>query len=69
MSSKINCFKDNVKPADWVGHSQLISLHTNDFFKIKTGVDQKQASETGNKIKQSISGIIIHFYYKKKKKT
>ena len=30
---QIKCFKDNVKPAHWVGHSQLISLDTDDLFK------------------------------------
>ena len=33
------CFKDNVKPEHWVGHSQLRSLDTDDLFKITPGVD------------------------------
>ena len=62
MNKKINfvCLlkeklKDNVKPADWVGHSQLISLDTYDLFKRTPNVDEKQASVTGNTIKQSVS--------------
>ena len=39
VSSKNNCFKDNVKTAHWVGHSQLRSLDTDDLFKITPGVD------------------------------
>ena len=34
VSSKNNCFKDNVKTAHWVGHSQLGSLDIYDFIKI-----------------------------------
>ena len=53
MSS--NFFKDNVKPAHWVGHSQLISLDTDNSFKITPDVDEKQATVTGNTVKQSVS--------------
>ena len=49
-------YKDNGKPAHWVGHSQLISLYTYDLFKITPVFDEKQASLTGNKMKQSVSG-------------
>ena len=33
--------KDNVKTAHWVGHYQLISLDTDDLFKITPAVDEK----------------------------
>ena len=33
VSSKIDIFKDNVKTAHWVGHSQLRYLDTDDLFK------------------------------------
>ena len=33
-----------------------MSLDTDKFFKITPGVDEKQASVTGNKVKQSVSG-------------
>ena len=33
------CFINNVKAVDWVGHSQLRSLDTDDFFKRKPVVD------------------------------
>ena len=56
MSSKINYFKDNIKNAHWVGHSQCISLDTDDFFKMTTVVDGKKDSVTENTIKQSVSG-------------
>ena len=38
---KKSCLKDNVKPAHWVGHSQLRSLDTDDFFKRTPCVDEK----------------------------
>ena len=67
VSSKKN--KDNFKPAHWVGHSELISLDKGYFFNMIPGVDEKQASVTGNTMKQSVSGgERIQFYYKKKKK-
>ena len=56
VSSKENCFKDNVKPAHWVGPSQLRSPDSDDLFKRTPGVDAKQASVTGNKTKQSVPG-------------
>ena len=55
VSSK-KCFKYNVKPAHWVGHSQLISLDTDDLFKRTPFVDEKKANVTGNTMKQSVSG-------------
>ena len=61
-------FKDNVKPTNWVGHSQLTSLDKYDFFTRTSVVDEKQASVTENTTKQSVSGKKIQFYYKKKKK-
>ena len=48
------CLKDNVKTAHWVGRSQLRSLDTYDFLKITRVVDEKQASVTGNTMKQSV---------------
>ena len=36
------CFKDKVKPVHWVGHSQLRSLDTDDFFKRTPVVDKKR---------------------------
>ena len=61
--------KDNIKPAHWVGHSQLRSLDTYGLFKRTPKCDEKQASVTVNKVKLSVSwGEMIHFYYKKKKK-
>ena len=51
---KNNCFKDIVKPAHWVGHSQLRSLDSDDFFKTTPGVDEKKASVTGNTLKKSV---------------
>ena len=41
VSSNCFCLKDNVKPAHWVGHSQLRSLDTDNFFKITPVVDEK----------------------------
>ena len=56
VSSKNNYFEDNVKTVHWVGHSQLISPDKDYFFKITPGIDEKQASVTGNTTKQSVSG-------------
>ena len=67
VSSKRNCFKDNFKPAHWVGHSQLRYLDTDDYFKITPGVDEKQYSVTRNTAKQSFYKGKIQFYYKKNK--
>ena len=55
VSSKTDCFKDDVKPSYWVGNSQLRSLNTYDLFKITPGVDAKQASVTGKAEEQSVS--------------
>ena len=41
-------FKDNDKPAHWVGHSKLRSLDIDELFKIKQKFDENQASVTGN---------------------
>ena len=49
------CFKDKVKPVHWVGHSQLRSLDTDDFFKRTPVVDKKKAIVNGNRITQSVS--------------
>ena len=69
VSSKKGCFKDNLKPAHWVDHSQLRYLDTDDLFKITPVVDEKQDSVTGNTITQSVSRKKrIQFYYNKKKK-
>ena len=57
-------FKNIVRTAHWVGNSQLISLDTDDLFKRTPDVDEKQASVTGNTMKQSVS----QFYYNRKKK-
>ena len=45
---KKNCFKDNNKPAHWVGHSKLRPLDINEFFKRIPKIDEKQSSVTGN---------------------
>ena len=47
MSLK-KCFKDNNKPAHWVGHSELISLNIYELCKRTPKFDEKQASVTGN---------------------
>ena len=58
-----NVFKDNVKTAYWVGHSQLRYLDTDDFFKRTPVVYGKHASITVNTMKQSVSGKKrIQFY-------
>ena len=49
--------KEKVKTAHWVGHSQLRSLDTDNFFKITPGVEVKQVSVTVDKMKQSVSGV------------
>ena len=41
-------FKHNDKPAHWVGHSTLISLDINDFFKRTPKFYENQSSITGN---------------------
>ena len=46
--SKEKCFKDNNKPAHWVGHSKIGSLEIDEFFKRTPKFDEKQASVTGN---------------------
>ena len=48
------CFKDNVKPAHWVGHSQIISLDKDDFSRRTPKFDVKQASLTVNTVKNSV---------------
>ena len=55
VSSFKTHFKDNVKTAHWVGHSQLRSLDKYDLFKITSVVDYIQASVTVNTMKQSVS--------------
>ena len=42
------CFKDNNKPAHWVGHSKLRYIDIYEFIKSTPNFDEKQASETGN---------------------
>ena len=37
------CYKDNNKPAYWVGHSKLISLYIDELFKRTTRFDEKEA--------------------------
>ena len=44
---KEKSFKDNNKPAHWVGHSKLKSLDKNDFFKRTPNIYEKEASVTG----------------------
>ena len=48
MSSKNICFKDNDRPARWVGHYKLRSLDIDNFFKRTPKFDKNQASVTGN---------------------
>ena len=45
--SFINKFKDNNKPAYWVGHSELRSLNIDEFFKRTPKFDEKVSSVTG----------------------
>ena len=52
VSSKKNRLKDNIKSANWVGHSQLKSLDTYVFFKMTPVVDDIQASVNDNTIEQ-----------------
>ena len=40
-------FKDNNKPAHWVGHSKLGSLDIDNFFKGTPKFDEKKASVIG----------------------
>ena len=47
VSSKDNPFKDNNRPAHWVGHSKLRSLEICELFKITPNFDEKEASVTG----------------------
>ena len=49
MCLQNKCFKDNDKPAHWVGHSKLRSLDIYDFFKRTQTFYENQASVTGNK--------------------
>ena len=49
------CYRDNVKPAHWVGHSKLKSFYTDDFFKRTPNFDGKHASDTGTTVKLSVS--------------
>ena len=48
VSSEKLCFKDNNKPAHWVGHSKLRSLDVDDLFKRTPKFDENQASVTWN---------------------
>ena len=41
------CFKDNNKPAHWVGHSKLRSLDIDEFLKRTPNFDEKESSVTG----------------------
>ena len=41
-------FKDNNKPAHWVGHSELKSLDMNDLFNRTPQFYENQVSVTGN---------------------
>ena len=45
---KNNCFKDNNKPAHWVGHSKLGSLDIDEFFKRTPTFYEKKGRVTGN---------------------
>ena len=45
---KTDCFKDNVRPAHWVGHPKLRSLDIYDFLKRAHIFDENQASVTRN---------------------
>ena len=47
VSSKKSWFKDNNKPAHWLGHSKLISLEIDELFKITPNFYEKEASLTG----------------------
>ena len=44
---KNECFKDNNKPAHWVGHSKLRSLYIDELFKRTPNFDEKWASVSG----------------------
>ena len=41
------CFKDNNKPANWVGHSKLGSLDIDELFIRTPNFYEKEASVTG----------------------
>ena len=41
-------FKDNDKPAFWVGHSKFRSLYIDEFLYRTLKFDENQASVTGN---------------------
>ena len=45
---KTNCFKDNNKPAQWVGHSKLRFLDIYEFFKRTPKFDENESSVTEN---------------------
>ena len=60
MSSKNNCFKDNNKPAHWVGHSKLISLDIDEFFKITPKFDEKEAIVTGTTEEEKNTAKKLH---------
>ena len=47
MSSN-KSFKDNDKPAHWVGHLKLRSLYIDEFLKITPKFDENKASVTRN---------------------
>ena len=49
VSSKKKYFKDNNKPAHWVGLSKLVSLYIYEFFKRTPKFDEKESSVTGKK--------------------
>ena len=49
-----NCFKDNNKPAHWVGQSKLRSLEIYEFFKITPNFDEREASMTGKTEEEKI---------------
>ena len=66
---KKRSFKDNVKTAHGVSHSQLRSLDKDDFFKSTPVVDETQVSVNRNIMKHSVSrGKRINFFYNEKKK-
>ena len=47
VSSTKKIFKDNNKPAHWVGYSNLRSLDIDELFKIAPNFDEKKASVGG----------------------
>ena len=60
--------KYNIKTAHWVGHSQLISLDTDDFLKSTPIADDIQASVTSNTINHSASEEKNNPYFYNKNK-